>query len=210
MRILLLSPYPEGLIGSFLKKEQVLCLKDKATEADFIWNDITVSYGYRHIIPAHIVREHGIINIHTSFLPWNRGAHPCFWSFYDGTPRGVTIHYIDEGIDTGDILVQAIDDYPVSSEDTLRTRYDHLQKMAEAMFQAQWPYLRTLPPGTKQSELYAGSGSFHRKKDLEPIWPHLEWGWDTPVAEVEALGRRDREAKRDMGDRGQAVAGAES
>ncbi len=47
-----------------------------------------------------------IINLHISFLPWNRGAHPNFWSFYDDTPKGVTIHLIDEGIDTGAIIYQ--------------------------------------------------------------------------------------------------------
>ena len=35
-----------------------------------------------------------------------QGAHPNFWSFYDNTPSGVTIHLIDAGIDTGDVLYQ--------------------------------------------------------------------------------------------------------
>ena len=47
-----------------------------------------------------------IVNLHISYLPWNRGAHPNFWSFFDATPTGVSIHLIDKGIDTGPIIVQ--------------------------------------------------------------------------------------------------------
>ena len=41
-----------------------------------------------------------------SFLPYNRGSHPNFWSFIDDTPKGITIHEIDEGADTGNIVFQ--------------------------------------------------------------------------------------------------------
>ena len=47
-----------------------------------------------------------IINLHLSYLPFNRGAHPNFWSFYENTPSGVSIHLIDAGIDSGPILFQ--------------------------------------------------------------------------------------------------------
>ena len=45
------------------------------------------------------------INLHISYLPWNRGADPNLWSAV-GMPKGVTIHYINDGFDTGDILFQ--------------------------------------------------------------------------------------------------------
>ena len=41
-----------------------------------------------------------------SYLPYNRGAHPNFWSFVNNTVKGVTIHEIDQGIDTGKIILQ--------------------------------------------------------------------------------------------------------
>ena len=44
--------------------------------------------------------------MHISYLPYNRGFYLNFWSFIDNTKKGVTIHYIDEGIDTGDIIFQ--------------------------------------------------------------------------------------------------------
>src|SRR5437868_7353950 len=48
----------------------------------------------------------GVINLHPSLLPFNRGACPNVWSIVDGTPAGATLHYIDSHIDTGDIVAQ--------------------------------------------------------------------------------------------------------
>lgn len=72
--------------------------------------DLVISYGYRHILKKNIIERSSvpIINLHISYLPWNRGAHPNFWSFYDGTPSGVTIHLIDDGVDTGPIIYQRL------------------------------------------------------------------------------------------------------
>ena len=70
--------------------------------------DLAISFGYRHIISNKLLENCGtpIINLHISLLPWNRGYHPNFWSFFDNTPSGVTIHFINKGIDTGDIIYQ--------------------------------------------------------------------------------------------------------
>ena len=67
-----------------------------------------ISYGYKYILKQNIIEGFGcpIFNLHISYLPYNRGAHPNFWSFYDNTPSGVTIHLIDGGIDTGPIVKQ--------------------------------------------------------------------------------------------------------
>ena len=45
-----------------------------------------------------------IVNLHKAYLPYNKGAHPNFWSFAENTPSGITIHVIDSGIDTGNII----------------------------------------------------------------------------------------------------------
>lgn len=68
---------------------------------------ISVLFG--HIIPKKIIEkfEVGIINLHPSLLPENRGASPIMWSILQGKPQGVTIHLIDEGLDTGPVLIQS-------------------------------------------------------------------------------------------------------
>ena len=71
-------------------------------------NDLIISFGYRRIIPKKILskRRTPIVNLHLSYLPFNRGAHPIYWSFREKTPLGVTIHEVDQGIDTGKIIYQ--------------------------------------------------------------------------------------------------------
>jgi len=64
---------------------------------------------YPWLIPAEAltVPKYGFINCHPSLLPNYRGADPFFWQFYTMERLGgVTIHQIDEGEDTGDIICQ--------------------------------------------------------------------------------------------------------
>lgn len=49
----------------------------------------------------------GAINVHRALLPKYRGGNPIFWQYYNMDPEGgVTVHFIDEGIDTGNIIKQ--------------------------------------------------------------------------------------------------------
>lgn len=61
-------------------------------------------------ITASLLREprHGFINLHPSMLPAHRGPHPLFWIFRSEKQEssGVTVHLMDEGLDTGDIVLQ--------------------------------------------------------------------------------------------------------
>jgi methionyl-tRNA formyltransferase len=55
----------------------------------------------------------GCLNVHPSLLPANRGPEPLFWTFREGDLQtGVTIHMMDKGIDTGDIVAQEAIDVP--------------------------------------------------------------------------------------------------
>ena len=61
------------------------------------------------LIPPAILKlpRLGCLNVHPSLLPANRGPVPLFWTFREGhTTTGVTIHCMDEGMDSGDILAQ--------------------------------------------------------------------------------------------------------
>lgn len=60
-------------------------------------------------IPTDVLEipTHGALNVHPSLLPKFRGPDPLFWTFRAGElDTGVTIHYMDEGLDTGDIAMQ--------------------------------------------------------------------------------------------------------
>ncbi|MCP9446723.1 MAG: hypothetical protein NNA22_04020 [Nitrospira sp.] len=144
--------------------------------------DFIVSYGYRHIIKKDVLTRYTdrAINLHISYLPWNRGADPNFWSFVEDTPKGVTIHYLNEGVDMGDIIVQK--QVTFSESDTLRTSYDKLQDEIQALVKEYWASIRTGECSRKRQE---GKGTFHKLKDRERLSHLLSNGWDTPITVLE-------------------------
>lgn len=139
-----------------------------------------VSYGFRHIIPKHILDlfPNRAINLHISFLPWNKGADPNLWSFIDDTPKGVTIHYLDEGIDTGDVIIQKEVQFDIQQE-TLSTSYQTLQSTIQLLFQQNWESIKD-ESCPRRPQLHAGS--LHRLKDKEAFSHLLIQGWDTPIS----------------------------
>ena len=70
--------------------------------------DLVISFGYKFVLKKSLLKflKRPAINLHISYLPYNRGAHPNFWSFLENTPSGITIHEIDQGVDTGKIIFQ--------------------------------------------------------------------------------------------------------
>lgn len=132
----------------------------QATTFDYI-----ISYGYRHILTKEIVDRfrHKAINLHISYLPWNRGADPNYWSWKENTPKGVTIHEIDYGIDEGRILAQHF--VQMDDNETLRSSYNKLQVAMVGLFKFKWNSIR---------------GSYHKKSDM----PDLPLGWETPVKDI--------------------------
>ena len=107
----------------------------------------------------------GCINIHPALLPFNRGAHPNVWSIVEGSPSGVTIHYIDEGVDTGDVIAQR--KVPVKETDTGKTLYLRLEDACVELFDATWPLIvKGEAPRVFQ---YDGKGSFHKQTDLKTL-----------------------------------------
>jgi methionyl-tRNA formyltransferase len=149
-------------------------------------HEILVSHGYRHILRAPVLDlfPDRAVNLHISLLPWNRGAHPNVWSAVEGTPSGVTVHHIDEGVDTGDVVAQR--EVPVGDDETLSSSYGRLQEEIVELFWGCWPEVRA---GTAPRRSQAGEGSEHRVRDLEEIGHLLSDGWDTRVGALRAAGR---------------------
>jgi methionyl-tRNA formyltransferase len=136
---------------------------------------LAISYGYRHILKKSIIESSDapIINLHISYLPWNRGAHPNFWSFFDCTPSGVSIHLVDEGVDTGPILYQR---YVNFSRDqvTFSQTYNQLILEIELLFKEN---LREIISGTYNPIPQRRKGTYHKAADL----PSDFSGWDSNI-----------------------------
>jgi phosphoribosylglycinamide formyltransferase-1 len=72
--------------------------------------DLVVLAGFMKVLPANFVSalKGKLINIHPSLLPEFKGAHAVRDALAAGaTKTGVTIHYVDEGVDTGEIIIQS-------------------------------------------------------------------------------------------------------
>lgn len=124
--------------------------------------DLTVSYTYLYILSDSILRSlnYNAVNLHNSFLPWNRGKDPNLWSILEHTPRGVTLHYMETELDKGAIITQCL--VPLLPGDTLKTSYDRLDQVAQLQFQEafQWyPYWQQM----KKQPM--GKGSYHSAQD---------------------------------------------
>ena len=92
--------------------------------------DIIITCAYGQIIPKVLLDlpRLGCINVHASLLPYLRGGAPLHHAIIDGYKEtGVTIMYMDEAMDTGDIISTVI--YPLKDTDTVGTVHDNLMEM---------------------------------------------------------------------------------
>lgn len=100
--------------------------------------DMIVVAAFGQILPKEILDmpKYGCINVHASLLPAYRGAAPIQWAVLDGQKEsGVTIMYMNEGLDTGDILLQKR--VSLSPDETGGSLYDTLSVMgAELLTEA--------------------------------------------------------------------------
>jgi methionyl-tRNA formyltransferase len=129
--------------------------------------DIAVSVLFGYILQAEFLAlpPLGCINLHPSLLPYNRGAHPNVWSIIEGTPAGATLHYMDAGVDTGDIIAQR--QVPVEPTDTGATLYRKLEVTSLELFSVTWPAVAAgNAPRLPQDP---AAGTRHRACDLKRI-----------------------------------------
>lgn len=105
----------------------------------------------------------GFINTHPSFLPYNRGKHYNFWALVEQVPFGVSLHFVDEGIDTGDIVAQL--PIPYTWEDTGETLYLKASHLMVKLFKSTYPHIRSEKISRISQNITRGSSHF--AKELE-------------------------------------------
>ena len=104
-------------------KEIVDTLKD-------INPDVICVVAYGKIIPKEILEipKYGCVNVHPSLLPQYRGSAPIQWAILNGDKEtGVTTMYLDEGMDSGDIILQI--KTPIDKDETSGELWDRLSKI---------------------------------------------------------------------------------
>jgi len=155
---------------------QPLKLKEDLTAAflskfrpDFI---VVVAYG--HIIPKWMIDlpKHGCINLHASLLPKYRGAAPIQWALIRGeSVTGVTTMMIDEGLDTGALLLKR--EVPIQDEDTTETLSERLSGVgADLMVETLSKCARAEIQPQPQNHAQATFAPILKKEDGRIDWRH--------------------------------------
>ncbi len=110
------------------------------TELKKLCPDLLLCNSYSMLIRQDILRQvdYNAINVHAALLPKNRGPNPIQWAIIKGEKyTGVTLHYMSETIDTGDIIMQ--DKIPIMANDTWVTLYAKLQVLTEQLLEVYLP-----------------------------------------------------------------------
>jgi methionyl-tRNA formyltransferase len=147
--------------------------------------DFIVSDRYSFILESDVLQavNYQAVNTHPSLLPANRGWQPIFFSLLGGGPVGVTIHRIDEGLDTGAALAQRQVDF--QWQDSLRVVHLKCRLAILHLLAENWKTWRAGKFDYVKSEY---PSSYNSKSEFELKFPLLEKGWDSTAASVRGLG----------------------
>src|SRR3954470_10679494 len=127
-----------------------------ALELDYI-----VAVHFPYLFPPDALRlpRVGVLNLHPAFLPYNRGWHTASWAILEGTPAGATLHFMDEGVDSGDIVHQR--EQVVSPADTADTLYQQLKRLELEVFKEGWARIEAGPVPRESQQ--PGGGARRRR-----------------------------------------------
>jgi len=119
------------------------------------------------IIPKELINQakNGFINTHPSLLPFSRGKHYNFWTILEETEFGVTLHYVNEGIDSGDIIYQKKIKY--GWLDNGETLFNKAKSEMILMFKEFYPFFRENKFTRKSQDLT--KGSYHNSTEIDEI-----------------------------------------
>lgn len=126
--------------------------------------DYLISVHFPYLFPSEVVRlpGRGCLNLHPAYLPYNRGWHTASWAVLDGTPLGATLHFMDDGADTGDIVHQM--EVPVGPGDTAASLYPLLFQAELEVFREAWPSVAAGMCERRPQQ--PGDGSTHTRHEL--------------------------------------------
>ena len=142
--------------------------------------DVLVVAAYGLILPAWVLTlpRHGCLNIHASLLPRWRGAAPIQRAIEAGDAQtGVTIMQMDEGLDTGDMLLTATT--PIEAVDTAASLHDRLASQGAALIVQALEYLFR---GTLVRTPQPSEGALYAHK-IDKAEATIDWSLPAPVIE---------------------------
>ncbi|OXL84818.1 methionyl-tRNA formyltransferase [Paenibacillus sp. SSG-1] len=134
--------------------------------------DLIVTAAYGQILPKAVLDlpAKGCVNVHGSLLPKYRGGAPIQRCIINGeTVTGITLMYMAEGLDTGDMIAQV--EVPITDEDTSGTLFEKLSTAGAALLKEQMPrLLEGGVPVTVQDDSQATYAPNLKREDEKIDW----------------------------------------
>ena len=157
-----------GILSDYVFDGSRLRQPETVAAIEHLKADIGLSVFFGHILRSDFLHifPGGVVNIHPSYLPYNKGAFSNVWSLVEGTPAGVTLHYIDDGVDTGNIIAQKL--VPVIATDTGATLHRRLELACVELFKETWPLI-ACGQQVQSSVQVPGAGTYHKVRDVEKL-----------------------------------------
>lgn len=189
-KVLILSPYPEKLIEIIKSYGDIVFLYNEPINLEILIKleiDYIICFGYKYIICKDVINHlpNRIFNLHISYLPFNKGYYPNLWSHIEKTPSGVSIHQIDEGIDTGKIHFRKKVEIEIQTN-TLETSYLTLIQEIEKLFSDNWGLIRS---GASRGFIPKEKGSYHLKREGDFVLEKLNEGWKTKLIDLVKINK---------------------
>ena len=142
--------------------------------------DYLLSVHFPYLIPRKVLElpRVGILNLHPAYLPHNRGWHTPSWAILEGTPYGATLHWVSEGVDTGDIALRK--PIEVKPDETAHRLYQRVLGLEEDLLSQALPLLESesLPRVAPER-----GGARHRRAELAAAQA-LDLDERCPIGEV--------------------------
>jgi len=158
-----------------------------ADSVDDFSPDIILSSGYDRLLKPKTIQRFSqrIINLHAAYLPWARGIGTTLFATMLRYPYGVSVHFINEGLDTGNLISRKL--MHPDPNDTLRTFYSKLLTATEELFFEIFPKIVTGQiNGDPQEEM--GEINTHRSRlQFESLLDVCPNGYDTLISDLEKL-----------------------
>ncbi len=125
------SPIKKVAIKNNIKVLQPVKIKEEYEDIISLNPDIIITCAYGQIVPLAILNcpKYGCINVHASLLPKLRGGAPIHKAIINGYDKtGITIMYMDKGMDTGDMIEKA--EVKIEDNDTAESLHDKLSAIS--------------------------------------------------------------------------------
>ena len=117
-------------VSNIIVHKKLKKLEELLSKYDY---ELIILAGFMRVLSPWFVQKYNIINIHPSLLPQFKGLHAIEQALEAGVSHtGITIHYVDEGVDTGEVIYRQ--SCPIAPTDTAATLQSKLQKIEHKMY----------------------------------------------------------------------------